>query len=353
MDTDSIKREKIATEKQANIFQLPVKNNRYGILTSKAGCDEKKEKKVNSVTKREEGRNTIKKCKKKKHRIIILGDSHARGKAKELQYQLGYDFEVQGIVKPGASAESIVKSNVNLRKWTQDDFCIIWGGTHDVSKNETNKGLRSLKDFMNKHNQTNVIVMGVPQRYDLERSSCVNQEVKVFNRKLKNYMRVYKNSQVIEIDSDRELYTKQGLYLNVKGKESVVGKIINVINDVIRVKITNPWIMKWKVKETEDKGKKHTQELEESVGSEGIKDQDKQNRKLEKSLETKDSSEVDKENGELEKLQGRKDIRDPEKGNRGLEETQGIVKEDIHVQQSSARSKILPVTRNNDFLWEN
>jgi hypothetical protein len=61
---------------------------------------------------------------------------------------------------------------------------------------------------------------------------------------------------MIEIDSDRELYTKQGLHLNVKGKESVVGKIINVINDVIRVKITNPWVFKWKVKETEDKGKK-------------------------------------------------------------------------------------------------
>jgi hypothetical protein len=44
---------------------------------------------------------------------------------------------------------------------------------------------------------------------------------------------------MIEIDSDRELYTKQGLHLKVKGKESVVGKIVNVINGVIRVKITS------------------------------------------------------------------------------------------------------------------
>jgi hypothetical protein len=64
-----------------------------------------------------------------------LGDSHARGIANELQYQLGYVFEVRGIVKPGASAESIVKSNVNLSTLTQDVFCIIWGGTRDVSKN--------------------------------------------------------------------------------------------------------------------------------------------------------------------------------------------------------------------------
>jgi hypothetical protein len=76
-------------------------------------------------------------------------------------------------------------------------------------------------------------------------------------------------------------------------------------------------------------------------------------RESEKPLETKDSSEADNENGELEKLRGRKDIRDPDKGNRGLEETQGIVQEGIHVRRASARSIKLPVTRNNDFLWEN
>jgi hypothetical protein len=222
--TEVVSRGKKSTQiKQASIFQLPVINNRYGILTSKEGCDEENnENNVNLVSKREEGRNTIK-CKKKKHGIIILGDSHAKGIANELQYQLGYVFEVQGIVKPGASAEFIVKSNVNLSKLTHDDFCIIWG----VRTKQEKKSLCSLKDFMNKYNQTNIIVMCVPQRYDVERSSCVNQEVKVFNRKLKKYMRVYKNSQVIEIDSDRELYTKQGLNLNVKCKESLVGKIVN------------------------------------------------------------------------------------------------------------------------------
>jgi hypothetical protein len=41
---------------------LLVINNRYGLLTSKDGCDEENnKKKVNLVSKREEGRNTIKK----------------------------------------------------------------------------------------------------------------------------------------------------------------------------------------------------------------------------------------------------------------------------------------------------
>jgi len=34
------------------------------------------------------------------NKIIILGESHARGCAQEVQHNLGHDFEVQGIVKP-------------------------------------------------------------------------------------------------------------------------------------------------------------------------------------------------------------------------------------------------------------
>ena len=38
---------------------------------------------------------------KKKHKILFIGDSHARGIASEIQHNLDDDFEFQGIVKPG------------------------------------------------------------------------------------------------------------------------------------------------------------------------------------------------------------------------------------------------------------
>jgi len=41
------------------------------------------------------------------------------------------------------------------------------------------KGLHQMKNFVTNHNQTNVIVVGVPCRYDLDPKSCVNDEVKV------------------------------------------------------------------------------------------------------------------------------------------------------------------------------
>jgi hypothetical protein len=35
---------------------------------------------------------------KAKHKIRILGDSYARGLAKELKYKLNQEFEVQGVI---------------------------------------------------------------------------------------------------------------------------------------------------------------------------------------------------------------------------------------------------------------
>jgi hypothetical protein len=127
------------------------------------------------------------------NKIIILGDSHARGCAQEVQHNLGHDFEVQGIVKPGADSEIIVNTSTKITgKLTKKDIVVVWGGTRDVGRNETGKAIHQIKKFVKK--QTNVIVMNVPCRHDLEPNSCVNDEVKVYNRKLKKHLKVFGNT---------------------------------------------------------------------------------------------------------------------------------------------------------------
>jgi hypothetical protein len=37
---------------------------------------------------------------KAKHKIQILGDSHAKGLANELKYKLTSDYKIQGLTKP-------------------------------------------------------------------------------------------------------------------------------------------------------------------------------------------------------------------------------------------------------------
>jgi hypothetical protein len=66
---------------------------------------------------------------------------------------------------------------------------------------------------------TNVLAMNLPIRMDLEATSCVNQEIKVFNRKLCKYMKVFDCASTLEIRYERDHYTRHGLHLNTKGKD--------------------------------------------------------------------------------------------------------------------------------------
>jgi hypothetical protein len=67
--------------------------------------------------------------------------------------------------------------------------------------------------------------MNVPHRHDLIKDSCVNREVEAFNRKLRNRMKCFKKVELIEVDSERELYTRHGQHLNLRGKENLASKI--------------------------------------------------------------------------------------------------------------------------------
>jgi len=137
-----------------------------------------------------------------RNKVLILGDSHARNCSQGVKHNLNHTAEVQGIIKPGANMETIVGTAIkSVEKFTKKDTVVVWGGTGDLGKNESAKGLYQLKNFIVQNNQTNFIVIGVPHRYDLDLKSCVNEEVKVYNRKLKKCLKTCENTQILEIDS--------------------------------------------------------------------------------------------------------------------------------------------------------
>jgi hypothetical protein len=80
-------------------------------------------------------------------------------------------------------ASVINTATKDTEKLTNKGVVVVWGGTKDVGKNDTRKGLLQIKSFVEKHNQTNITVMSLPLGYDLEANLCINNEVKVFNRK--------------------------------------------------------------------------------------------------------------------------------------------------------------------------
>jgi hypothetical protein len=169
-----------------------------------------------------------------KHRIIIFGDSHARGSASNMKHNLNNDFGLTGFVKPGATTDSLISSiTEDTKHLTNDDLLVFWGGTNDVSRNNSQKGLKSLTNFVEVHSHTNIILVCVPHRHDLPEWSCVNKEVETFNRKLAKLMKPYQHVTVMRDDPDRKFFTQHGLHMNNSGKERLASEIANLSANIL------------------------------------------------------------------------------------------------------------------------
>jgi len=105
-----------------------------------------------------------------------------------------------------------------------DDFVVVWGGANDISKNNTKEALK-LSEFMTEHNELNVVLINSPHRHDLLPDSCVNHEVKKFNRQLNKIVKLQSKAKVLEVDLDRNHFTRNGLHLNSEGKKLVSHKL--------------------------------------------------------------------------------------------------------------------------------
>jgi hypothetical protein len=115
-------------------------------------------------------------------------------------------------------------------------------------------GVRVLNDFVKSLDHTNVIVLNVPHRHDLTPNSYINDEVKVFNRKIGKLCKVYKNLSVLPVGSDRDLYTRHGLHLNAKGKGQTAQKVALTIKDLFSVKKVLPIALEWEANEDDNSG---------------------------------------------------------------------------------------------------
>ena len=174
-------------------------------------------------------------CTGRKSKILILGDSHSRSIASELQQFVDKDSKTQALIKPVANIAAILcQKDLIIAKMDKHDVCIIWGGTQDISRRESEQGIQQLIELIDKHQNTNIIFVEVPHRYDLMPDSRVNDEIKTFNKKLKSLSDQYVNLSVIEISKNREVYIRHGLHMNRKGKEQTARKIATEFGKIMK-----------------------------------------------------------------------------------------------------------------------
>ena len=178
---------------------------------------------------------------KRKQKIVIIGYSLARGSATEIKHKLGENCEVIGYVQPGSRLEEITRmARMETEELTSQDMVVIWGGANNIAKNESDKGLEYISNYVKQRLNTNITLVEAPQRYDLPMESCVNEEVKRYNRKLCKMMKIFENVQVVGSEVQRTCHTRHGEHMNGVGKEIMAQRIVNKIKEIVMPKMTPP-----------------------------------------------------------------------------------------------------------------
>jgi hypothetical protein len=202
------------------------------------------------------------------HKVMIIGDSHAKKCAAELRHNLDRRYEVCGFTKPGARSNEIIKTaEEEVSSLKHKDVVILWGGSNDISRNNTKEALKNLSNFTNSNKNVNTVLINPPPRHDLMPSSCVNNEVAKFNRQIRKIVKLHENVKFLEVKLRREHFTKHGQHLNNSSKELVPLELAKLVEQLVNKKKTAPIEMQWK----EDNAHLHS-ETEKSMDHCDIKD---------------------------------------------------------------------------------
>jgi hypothetical protein len=134
-----------------------------------------------------------------KHRVMIIGDSHLKGCASRVISSLDTRFNVCAFLKPGSSSLTLMETTKSdIDKLTKDDFLIVCSGANDIYKNSSNDALKNIIKFIKSVNNTNIILVCVPHRFDLSNNSDTNDRINLHNGKLMNLPKTFNYVNTIE-----------------------------------------------------------------------------------------------------------------------------------------------------------
>lgn len=187
-----------------------------------------------------------------KHKVLILGDSHARGSAMRLQSSLGKEYAISSFVKPGAQMKAITTTANDEKKMLKhEDVLVLWGGSNNISKNNTREAVSNVLDQVNESKEVNIVLISAPHRHDLSPDSCVNKEVCKYNRCMKKLAKLYTKVKFFELDVDRSHFTRHGMHLNSQGKDSINFQLAKYIELLLTKTQFPPIPIPWKFPTTD------------------------------------------------------------------------------------------------------
>jgi len=96
-------------------------------------------------------------------------------------------------------------------------------------------------------------------------SSCVNSEIKSFNRKLKKIIKAHHHTSVLELMTTRNPYTSHGLHLNGQGKEKLANQIVHHVYAILKQEKDSLLPLNWKERDQSGNSDTITSEWSTSV----------------------------------------------------------------------------------------
>lgn len=171
------------------------------------------------------------KYKKKRRKVLVMGDSHSRNIASSVSTNLSGKRSVTGSVHPGGRFNDVVQELPELTKdYQKEDTVVLVAGANDIYHNEFHNAKHHLLKSLNSLQHTNVLVVGVPHRHDLMPTSIVNKEIAKANRQFKKIIEGYQYCEFLDVSNfERDMFTNHGLHLNSRGKDHLALNISNVL----------------------------------------------------------------------------------------------------------------------------
>jgi len=181
-----------------------------------------------------------------KQKIVQIFDSNIRGYVHNMKSLLQENYELYSVIKPGATMNELQETaRKEISKLTCNDVIVISYGINDYEANNFSTTLKNITDFIQRNNQTNIILMNLSYRYDLPNSTDVNEIITTINRKVKKIVKAFPYTHFMEMDNDRILFTNHRLHKNKLGKWLVNCQIVNFLYSIFEPRDYPPMSLGW------------------------------------------------------------------------------------------------------------